>query len=337
MKKIRVAINGFGRIGRHALKIILARPDMEIVAINDLADNQTLAHLFKYDSVYGIYQREVTSDDKNLIIDDQKIKFFNQKDASKLPWGKLKIDVVIESTGFYRTTELAQAHLDAGAKRVVISAPAKDDTKTIVIGVNDQDLAKDDLIVSNASCTTNCIAPIMSVLEDSYGVAKSLMMTVHATTSTQKTLDAPARDFRMSRAAGVNIIPTTTGASKATAIVLPSVKGKMEAMSIRVPVPTVSLSDFAIVLKQKTTLAEIKKTLKQAAASSYYQGIIDVTEEELVSSDLIGNPASSIIDLNLTQLVDGDLLKVVAWYDNEWGYSNRLVELTANIGKLING
>ncbi len=337
MKKIKVAINGFGRIGRHALKIILARPDLEIVAINDLAEVETLAHLFKYDSVYGVYQRQVATEDGQMVVDDQKIHFFSEKDASKLPWGKLKVDVVIDSTGHYRTTELAKAHIEAGAKRVVISAPAKDDTKTIVIGVNDKELTKDDQIVSNASCTTNCLAPIMAVLEDAYGVSKSLMTTVHATTATQKTLDGPARDLRMSRAAGINIIPTTTGASKATARVLPSVDGKMEAMSIRVPVPTVSLIDLSLVLKQRTTLAELKKTLKEAAKSSYYQGIIDLTEEELVSSDMIGNPASSVIDLNLTQLVDGDLAKIVAWYDNEWGYSNRLLELVVNVGKLIDG
>lgn len=333
MRKTKVALNGFGRIGRAALKIILARPDLEIIAVNDLADGKILSHLFKYDTVYGTYQRDVNFDNDQLIIDEQKIKFFHEPKPATINWGELGVEVVIDCTGRFLTTELAQQHLDAGAQKVVLSAPAKDDKiKTIVLGVNESDLANEDKIISNASCTTNCTAPVLAILENAIGISKSLMTTVHAMTVSQPSVDSPARDPRMSRSANQNIIPTTTGASKAVVKVMPEIKGKLEAMSIRVPVPTVSLCDFAIVLDKKTTLDEIKKTFKQAVKSNYYQGIVDVTEEELVSSDMIGNPASAIIDLNLTNLVDGDLLKVVAWYDNEWGYANRLVELTADFG-----
>lgn len=340
MKTIKVAINGLGRIGRNALKIMLARPDIEVVAVNDLGELKVLAHLFEFDSVYGNYEGDVIFDEaaKTLTVNDRVIKFFSEADPAQLPWGQLAVDVVLECTGVFVTSDKAKAHLTAGAKRVVISAPAKDDqTKTFVIGVNEKDLTADDEIVSNASCTTNCIAPVMSVLGKAFGVKKAMMTTVHAVTATQKTLDAPARDLRMSRAAGVNIIPTTTGASRAVAKVAPEFAGKFEGLSIRVPVPVVSLADFAIVLEQDVTIDEINKALIEASQQPYYQGILAVTDKELVSSDFIGHPASTVIDLKLTNVVGGDLVKVVAWYDNEWGYSNRLVELAIDLGRKLRG
>ncbi len=334
MKTTKVAINGFGRIGRNALKIMLARPDIEVVAINDLGETRALAHLFEYDSVYGQYENEISIDGDVMKVGPAKLQFYHQADPAKLPWKKLEIDVVLECTGHFETKEKAQAHIEAGAKRVVISAPAKDDeTPTFVIGVNEKALTADDEIVSNASCTTNCIAPVISVLDKAFGVEKAMMTTVHAMTASQNTLDAPARDLRMSRAASVNIIPTTTGASRAVAKVAPEFKGKFEGLSIRVPVPVVSLSDFAIVLKQEVTIDEVNQALIEASRQAFYQGIIAVTDKELVSSDFVGHPASAIVDLALTNVVGGDLVKVVAWYDNEWGYSNRLVELASDLGR----
>ncbi len=340
MQTTKIAINGFGRIGRNALKIMLARPDTEVVAINDLGELKVLAHLFEFDSVYGNYEGDVAIDEqaKTLTVNKQVIKFYSEADPTKLPWGELAVDVVLECTGVFTTTEKAQAHLKAGAKRVVISAPAKDDqTPTFVLGVNEKSLSADNEIVSNASCTTNCIAPIMSVLSKAFGVKKALMTTVHAVTATQNTLDAPARDLRMSRASGINIIPTTTGASRAVGKVAPELAGKFEGLSIRVPVPVVSLADFAIVLEQDVTVEEVNNALIEATKQPYYQGIIAVTDRELVSSDFIGHPASAIVDLQLTNVVGGDLVKVVAWYDNEWGYSNRLVELASDLGKKLRG
>ena len=322
MQTTKIAINGLGRIGRNALKIMLARPDIEVVAINDLGELKVLAHLFEYDSVYGNYEGDVTIDEqaKTLTINDHVIKFYSETDPAKLPWGELAVDVVLECTGVFVTREKSQAHLKAGAKRVVISAPAKDDqTPTFVIGVNEKELSADDEIVSNASCTTNCIAPIMSVLSKAFGVKKAMMTTVHAVTATQ------------------NIIPTTTGASRAVGKVAPELAGKFEGLSIRVPVPVVSLADFAIVLEQDVTVEEVNNALIEAAKQPYYQGIIAVTDRELVSSDFIGHPASAIVDLQLTNVVGGDLVKVVAWYDNEWGYSNRLVELASDLGKKLRG
>lgn len=338
MKTTKIAINGLGRIGRNALKIMLARPDIEVVAINDLGELKVLAHLFEFDSVYGNYEGEVKVDEaaQTLTINNQAIKFYSERDPADLPWGELDIDVVLECTGAFVTSDKARAHLEAGAKRVVISAPAKDDqTPTFVIGVNEKELSADQEIVSNASCTTNCIAPVMSVLGKAFGVKKAMMTTVHAVTATQNTLDAPARDLRMSRAAGINIIPTTTGASRAAAKVAPELTGKFEGLSIRVPVPVVSLADFAIVLEQDVTIEEVNKALIEASKQPYYQGIIAVTDRELVSSDFIGHPASAIVDLQLTNVVGGDLVKVVAWYDNEWGYSNRLVELASDLGRKL--
>ena len=332
---VKIAINGFGRIGRNAFKIAFHRDDLEIVAVNDLTDTATLAHLLKHDSTYGAYSRKVEFDDKNIIVDGKPIRVFSEKDPANLPWGDLGVDVVIESTGLFTDPEKAKAHLDAGAKRVVISAPAKGEgAKTVVLGVNEDTITKDDYIISNASCTTNCIAPVMKVLEDNLGIAKAMMTTVHSYTASQRILDAPAKDLREARSAAENIVPTSTGASKAAALTIPSLKGKFNGLSVRVPTPVVSLSDITALTKRPTTKEEINELFKKAAREPYYEGILDVTEEELVSIDFRGNSHSCIVDLKLTDVVDGDLIKVVAWYDNEWVYSNRLVELTADFGKM---
>lgn len=332
---VKIAINGFGRIGRNAFKIAFHRDDLEIVAVNDLTDTATLAHLLKHDSTYGAYSRKVEFDDENIIVDGKPIRVFSEKDPANLPWGDLGVDVVIESTGLFTDPEKAKAHLDAGAKRVVISAPAKGEgAKTVVLGVNEDTITKDDYIISNASCTTNCIAPVMKVLEDNLGIAKAMMTTVHSYTASQRILDAPAKDLREARSAAENIVPTSTGASKAAALTIPSLKGKFNGLSVRVPTPVVSLSDITALTKRPTTKEEINELFKKAAREPYYEGILDVTEEELVSIDFRGNSHSCIVDLKLTDVVDGDLIKVVAWYDNEWGYSNRLVELTADFGKM---
>ena len=331
---VKLAINGFGRIGRNALKIAMERKDIEIVAINDLTDTKTLAKLLQYDSSYGIYDYEVKFDDTSLIINGKRIRVLSEKDPAALPWKDMGIDVVIESTGLFTDPAKAKAHVDAGARKVVISAPAKGEgAKTIVIGVNEDTLDSGDVIISNASCTTNCIAPVMKILEDNFGIDKAMMTTVHSYTASQRLQDAPAKDLREARAAAENIVPTTTGASKAAALTIPSLTGRFNGLSVRVPTPVVSLADITAVLKRSVTKEELVKTLKKAAAEPYYEGIVDVTEEELVSTDFRGNAHSAIIDLPLTDVVGGNLIKVVAWYDNEWGYSNRLVELAADFGK----
>jgi glyceraldehyde 3-phosphate dehydrogenase len=334
----KIAINGFGRIGRNAFKIAFDRSDIEIVALNDLTDTRTLAHLLKHDSSYGEYGHEVSYDDTGIIVDGKHIRIYSETDPAKLPWGELGVDVVIESTGFFVDPAKARAHIDpAGAKKVVISAPAKGDgADTIVLGVNDDKLTSGvSDIVSNASCTTNCITPVMNVLENSFGIEKAMMTTVHSYTASQKLQDAPAKDLREARAAAENIVPTTTGASIAAGEALPALKGIFGGMSVRVPTPVVSLSDITFVAKRDVTVEEVKAVFKKAAAEPYYQGILAVTEEELVSSDFKGNSHSCIVDLPLTAVIGGNLVKVVAWYDNEWGYSNRLVELTADIAKSV--
>jgi len=328
---VKLAINGFGRIGRAALKVAFERNGVNIVAINDLTDTATLAHLLKYDSVYRIWDHEVGFDDKELIIDKKTIHCYAEKDPAKLPWRELGVDVVIECTGHFLTTELAEVHLKAGAKKVVISAPAKDDViPTFVMGVN-SDKYKGEKIVSNASCTTNCIAPVMKVLEDNFGIEKSLMTTIHSYTADQNLVDGPHKDLRRARAAALNIVPTTTGAAKATALTIPGLKKKFDGLSIRVPSPVVSLSDIVAVLKKKTDLKEIEKVFRDAEESNL-AGILATTDEPVVSTDIIGNNNSSIVDLSLTQLIDGDLVKIIAWYDNEWGYSERLIGLTQLVG-----
>lgn len=331
---IKLAINGFGRIGRNAFKIAFERRDVKIVAINDLTDTKTLAHLLKHDSSYGTYDRDVKFDEENLIVDGEKIRVFSEKEPKNLPWGEYQVDVVIESTGFFTDPKKAAEHLEAGARKVVISAPAKGEgVKTIVIGVNEDTVTEDDKILSNASCTTNCIAPVMKVLEDNFGIEKALMTTVHSYTASQRILDAPAKDLREARAAAENIVPTSTGASKAAALTIPALKGKFDGLSIRVPTPVVSLSDITAVLKRDTTIEELQEIFKKAAKEPFYEGILGVSEEPLVSIDYRGNSHSSIVDLPLINVVGGNLVKIVAWYDNEWGYSNRLVELASDFGK----
>ncbi|HEU5004597.1 MAG TPA: type I glyceraldehyde-3-phosphate dehydrogenase [Candidatus Saccharimonadales bacterium] len=336
--KTKIAINGFGRIGRNAFKIAHDRSDLEIVAVNDLTDTKTLAHLLKHDSNYGAYDAEVGYDDQNLIVNGQKIRVLAEKDPAALPWKDLGVEVVIESTGFFVDPEKAKAHIAAGAKKVVLSAPAKGEgATTIVLGVNEDKLKLAGEVISNASCTTNCITPVMAVLEQHFGIDKAMMTTVHSYTASQKLQDAPAKDLREARNAAENIVPTTTGASIAAAKAMPALEGVFGGLSVRVPTPVVSLSDFVVVTKKEVTVDEVNEVFKKAAADPFYQGILDVTEEELVSSDFIGNSHSAIVDLKLTHVVGGNLLKVVAWYDNEWGYSNRLVEVTADVGKLLQG
>jgi glyceraldehyde 3-phosphate dehydrogenase len=334
--KTRVAINGFGRIGRNAFKIAFARPDIEVVAINDLSDTKVLAHLLKHDSNYGAYDQEVGFDDTHIIVAGKPILVSAEKEPANLKWADQKIDVVIECTGFFVDPAKAKAHLDAGAKKVVISAPAKGEgATTIVLGVNDDSLEKAEGIISNASCTTNCITPVAAVIEGAFGIEKAMMTTVHSYTASQKLQDAPAKDLRESRAAAENIVPTTTGASIAAAKALPALEGVFGGLSVRVPTPVVSLSDFVIITKRPVTVEEVNEAFKKAAKEPYFQGILDVTEEELVSSDFIGNSHSAIVDLKLTAVVAGNMLKVVAWYDNEWGYSNRLVEVVADTGRIL--
>ena len=331
---IKVAINGFGRIGRNAFKILSERKDAEVVAINDITDAKTLAHLLKHDSSYGTFEKDVEAGENSIKVNGKEIPIFAEKDQAKLPWADLKVDTVIESTGFFTNPADAMKHIEAGAKRVVISAPAKGEgAKTIVIGVNEEIVTDDDDILSNASCTTNCIAPIMKVLEDEFGIEKAMMTTVHSYTGSQRILDAPAKDLREARSAAENIVPTTTGASKAAALTIPSLTGKFNGLSVRVPTPVVSLSDITAIIKRNTTKEELVEFFKRVAKEPYYEGIIGVTEEELVSTDFIGDPHSSIVDLPLIDVVGGNMIKVVAWYDNEWGYSNRLVELAVDFGK----
>jgi glyceraldehyde 3-phosphate dehydrogenase len=334
--KTKIAINGFGRIGRNAFKVAFERPDLEIVAVNDLTDTKTLAHLLKHDSNYGEYHKKVEFDDQNLIIEGQKIKVLAEKDPAILPWKTLGVDIVIESTGLFVDPQKAKAHIAAGARKVIISAPAKGDgSTTIVLGVNEEAIERAGDIINNGSCTTNCVAPVMAVIEDNFGIEKAMMTTVHSYTASQRLQDAPAKDLREARNAASNIVPTTTGASISVAQALPAVEGIFEGLSIRVPTPVVSLIDVVILTKRDTTVDEVNDVFIKAAGDPYYQGILDVTQEELVSTDFIGNSHSAIVDLKLTHVVTGNLIKVVAWYDNEWGYCNRLVELTADVARAL--
>jgi glyceraldehyde 3-phosphate dehydrogenase len=334
---IKVGINGFGRIGRNAFKIAFEHPELEVVAINDLTDTKTLAYLLRHDSNYGTYHHEVSFDDQNIIVDGRPVKVLAEKDPSLLPWKDLNIDVVIESTGRFTKNEDLQLHLKAGAKKVVLSAPEKgeDHGDTFVMGANQAKLAPDHQVISNASCTTNCIAPIMAILSRELGIEKSLMTTIHSYTASQALQDAPSKDLREGRNAAENIVPTTTGAAIAAALTVPELKGLFDGLSIRVPSPVVSLSDITLLAKRNTSVEEINQILTKAAASPEYKGILAVTEEQLVSRDLVGDSHSAIVDLNLTKVVGGNLVKVVAWYDNEWGYSNRLVEMVELAGKSV--
>ncbi len=323
---IRLAINGFGRIGRLSLRTMLKKSNMEIVAINDLTDTKTLAHLFKYDSAQHQFEGSVQHDDTHLIINEKSILIIKEKQPELLPWKNLNIDIVLESTGLFTTKAAAEKHLQAGAKKVVISAPCKDDVKTIVLGVNDAQLLKEDVIISNASCTTNCLAPMVKILDDNFGLDKGFMLTVHAMTADQRLVDAPHSDLRRARAASVNIIPTTTGAAKAVTEVLPHLKGKINGNSMRVPIITGSITDFTAILKKNTTAEEINNAFK-VSADAAYKGILQFTDEPLVSSDIIGNSHSCIFDSLSTMVMGNNFVKIVGWYDNEYGYSSRIADL----------
>ncbi|MEI6627395.1 MAG: type I glyceraldehyde-3-phosphate dehydrogenase [bacterium] len=333
----RIAINGFGRIGRAAFKIAFSKEGVKIVAINDLTDTKTLAYLLQYDSVYNRYHNEVEYDENNLIVDGQKIPVYKEKDPALLPWKKMKVDVVMECTGVFETKIDLQKHLDAGAKRVVLSSPSKDkDVQTLVFGTNitEKVIGKNQPIVSNASCTTNCIAPVMQILSDKFGIEKALMTTIHAYTATQRLVDSPdPKDLRRGRAGAINIVPSTTGAAKALYQVVPEVNGIFDGIAVRVPVPCGSLSDIVAVLKKEVTVEEVNKAFVDYAKKAMYKGIVGVTgdNDELVSSDLLGTNLSTVVDLKFTRVVGGNLVKVLAWYDNEWGYSNRLVEMALEI------
>lgn len=333
---IRIAINGFGRIGRAAFKIALEQNDKaEVVAINDLGDINNLAYLLKYDSVYGRYSREVEVQGDSLVVGDKTITILNEPDPKNLPWKDMGIDVVIESTGVFTTKDKAEQHITAGAKSVMISAPSKSEgVATVVMGVNDSDL-EGSQIVSNASCTTNCVTPVMAVLNNVFGVEKALLTTVHAYTATQSLVDGPTRgdDFRRGRAGAVNMVPSTTGAAVAATMALPELSGNFDGVALRVPVPVVSMSDFTIVLKKDVTVEEVNQALTDAVDNPLYRGVITIADEHTVSTDYIGDPHSAIVDLSMTRVVGGNLIKVMAWYDNEWGYSNRLVEQVITLGE----
>jgi glyceraldehyde 3-phosphate dehydrogenase len=325
----RIAINGFGRIGRCSFKQFLEDDRFEIVGVNDLAEVDELAYLLKYDSVHGWYPRKVSSSGNDLIVDDQRIPFTQERDPAKLPWGDLGVDVVVESTGAMRSREDSAGHLEAGASRVVISAPSNDADATFVYGVNDDTFDPEKhFVVSNASCTTNCLAPVAKVLSDSFGVEHLMMTTIHAYTSSQSLMDLPTRKRRRGRAAALSIIPTTTGATRATALVIPELEGRMDGMAFRVPVEDGSVTDITALLGGEVSIEEVHGALT-AAAEGRMKGVLRVTEEALVSRDIIGDPHSSIVDAESTMLLQGNVIKIVAWYDNEWGYSARMVDIAA--------
>lgn len=329
---VKVGINGFGRIGRCTFRAIVERGlDIEIVGINDLTDTKTLAHLLKYDSVHGIAGFEVSHEDDSIIVNGKKIKIYAEKDPAALPWGELGVDVVIESTGLFTNKASAGKHIEAGAKKVIISAPATDPDITLVIGVNDGDYDKSKHhIISNASCTTNCLAPVAKVLNDKFGIEKGIMTTIHSYTNDQKILDLPHKDLRRARACAMSMIPTSTGAAQAVSLVLPELKGKFTGFAMRVPTPNVSVVDLTVTLKKDVTEAEVNAAIKEAAEGEM-KGILAYTEEPIVSIDLNGDAHSSTFDSGLTKVIEGNMLKILSWYDNEWGYSNRVAELVTKV------
>lgn len=331
MSKIKVAINGFGRIGRLSFRAMLKKANLEVVAINDLTDTKTLAHLLKYDSVHGKFAGEVGYDAENLIINGQKIRVYAEKDPKNLPWASLGVEVVLESTGRFTDEAGAGGHLTAGAKKVIISAPATGNIPTVVLGVNDHILTGKETIISNASCTTNCLAPMAKVLDDVFGIESGYITTIHAYTADQNLQDAPHKDLRRARAAAYSIVPTSTGAAKAVGLVLPHLKGKLDGVAMRVPIPDGSLTDLVAVLKKPATIAEINQAMKQAAETSL-KGILAYTDEPIVSIDIVGDTHSCIFDAQMTAVM-GTLVKVVGWYDNEAGYSNRIADLIVKVGK----
>lgn len=330
---IKIAINGFGRIGRAVFKIAFVNPEIEVVAINDLIDAKTLAHLLRYDTIYGPYKYKIGATDSSLEVNGKTINVYNEKDPKNLPWRKDNIDVVIESTGVFTSEEGANQHINAGAKKVILSAPAKKgNVPTIVLGVNENNYTGQK-VISNASCTTNCITPIVDILSNNFGIKKAMMTTVHAYTSDQRLHDTAHKDLRRARAAASNIIPTTTGAAIAATEAVPAIKDKFDGIAIRVPIIIGSLSDIVVLLEKKVTVEEINDSFIKAADNLKNKNIIKVTTDPIVSSDIIGDPHSTIIDLSLTKVIDGDFVKIVAWYDNEWGYSNRMVETAVLISK----
>ena len=331
----RVGINGFGRIGRNFFRAAIEQgADLEVVAVNDLTDNKTLAHLLKYDSIMGRFNGEVSYDDEGIIVDGKHIKVLAQRDPADLPWGELGVEVVVESTGFFTDGEKAAAHIAAGAKKVVISAPAKNVDGTFVMGVNDGDYDPATMnIISNASCTTNCLAPLAKVLHENFGIERGIMTTIHSYTGDQRVLDAPHSDLRRARAAALNMIPTKTGAAQAVALVLPELKGKFDGLAVRVPTPTGSLTDLTFVATKEVSVEAIQAAVK-AAAEGELKGVLEYTEDPIVSTDIVGNPHTSIFDATETKII-GNLVKVLSWYDNEWGYSNALVRLTSLVGSKL--
>ena len=331
----RVGINGFGRIGRNFFRAAIEQgADLEVVAVNDLTDNKTLAHLLKYDSIMGRFNGEVSYDDEGIIVDGKRIKVLAQRDPADLPWGELGVEVVVESTGFFTDGEKAAAHIAAGAKKVVISAPAKNVDGTFVMGVNDGDYDPATMnIISNASCTTNCLAPLAKVLHENFGIERGIMTTIHSYTGDQRVLDAPHKDLRRARAAALNMIPTKTGAAQAVALVLPELKGKFDGLAVRVPTPTGSLTDLTFVASKEVSVEAIQAAVK-AAAEGELKGVLEYTEDPIVSTDIVGNPHTSIFDATETKVI-GNLVKVLSWYDNEWGYSNALVRLTSLVGSKL--
>jgi len=329
---MKVAINGFGRIGRISYRVLLEKQGVDVVAINDLTDTKTLAHLLQFDSAHGKFKGEVSFDKENLIVNGKKIRVYSIKNPLELPWKDLGIDVVLESTGLFTEKEKAEAHITAGAKKVIISAPATGDLKTIVLGVNDGTLDGSETVISNASCTTNCLAPLVKVLEDNFGIESGYMTTIHAYTADQRLQDAPHKDLRRARSAAVSIIPTSTGAAKALGLVIPSVKGKLNGYALRVPVPVGSVTDFTATLKKSVTVEEINAVFKKASLEGPLKGFLKYSEDALVSVDIVGDPSSCIFDSELT-LAHGTNVKVVGWYDNEFGYSNRIADLIEFVGK----
>lgn len=321
---VRVAINGLGRIGRATLKSVLGERGLELAAVNDVAPIDNLAYLLRYDTVYGRADSTVSVADSMISVAGQQVKVLNEADPAKLPWRDLKVDLVFECTGAFRTAAELRAHLDAGARRVILSAPAKDELATIVYGVNEHDAAGQEMM-SNASCTTNCIAPVMEILHRGIGVQKATMTTVHAYTSSQKLVDGPARKWRRGRAAGANIIPTSTGAAEATGRVVPAVAGRFDGIALRVPVPVGSIADIVALVSRETSVEEVNDLFRTEASSERYRGVLGVSEEPIVSADVIADPRASVVDATLTTVTGGDLVKVMAWYDNEWGYAQQMI------------
>ncbi|KJS80494.1 MAG: glyceraldehyde-3-phosphate dehydrogenase [Peptococcaceae bacterium BICA1-8] len=332
---VKVGINGFGRIGRNVLRAAMKKEGIEIVAVNDLTDAHTLAHLLKYDSVHGIYPGKVEAKDDSIIVDGKTVKVYAEKDPALLPWGELGVQIVVESTGRFTNGKDAQKHITAGAKKVIISAPAKEEDITIVMGVNEEKYdANNHHVISNASCTTNCLAPVAKVLQDKFSIKKGLMTTVHSYTNDQMILDLPHKDLRRARAAAMSIIPTTTGAAKAVALVLPELKGKLNGFAMRVPTPNVSVVDLVVEVEKETSVEEVNRALKETSEKEM-QGILGYSEEPLVSKDYNGDPRSSIVDALSTMVIGGNMVKVISWYDNEWAYSCRVVDLAKYIAKSL--